>query len=165
MMDRIENSTTASGSQAPSSFMGASSGISFAKLMFTALHFKENENTSAGQQQQHQTQNPEKAQEQDTFRKKVVPATDPTILKKTAENSTIALLPPKQQALELLSLYFAQSNSQLPIFHREEFLRRYFQPIYGDVPPNYSFASNYTSINRDSLLNIPEEETCQISIL
>ncbi|GMG21012.1 unnamed protein product [Ambrosiozyma monospora] len=163
MMDRIENSTTASGSQAPSSFMGASSGISFAKLMFTALHFKENENTTtttAGQQQhQSQKQSQHSEQGQDTFRKKVVRTTDPSILKKTAENSTIALLPPKQQALELLSLYFAQSNSQLPIFHREEFLRRYFQPIYGDVPLNYSFASNYTSINRESLLNIPEEET------
>lgn len=42
-----------------------------------------------------------------------------------------AMLPPKATAELFVHIYFSQSNSQLPIFHRVVFLREYFEPIYG----------------------------------
>lgn len=61
-----------------------------------------------------------------------------------------AILPPKITALEFIQVFFAQLNSQLPILHREEFIKEYFVPIYGKV--NWGevlLASNYTEINLD----------------
>ncbi|KAG7722863.1 hypothetical protein KL933_000083 [Ogataea haglerorum] len=140
-IDSVQNSTAASGSKAPPSFMGASSGIPFSKLMVTALNLRGPDSASHKVHTSNQS------------------IMDPSVLKKTAARSSIALLPPKQQALSLLSVYFAQSNAQLPIFHREEFLARYFQPIYGDVPLDVSFASTYTSINPQFFKSHREEDT------
>lgn len=42
-----------------------------------------------------------------------------------------AMLPPKATAEQFLHIYFTQSNSQLPILHRDQFLREYFEPVYG----------------------------------
>lgn len=42
-----------------------------------------------------------------------------------------AILPPRQTAVEFIRIFFAQSNSQLPVLHRETFLRDIFAPIYG----------------------------------
>ncbi|CAN3372008.1 hypothetical protein DIURU_001450 [Diutina rugosa] len=65
-----------------------------------------------------------------------------------------AILPPKITALEFLQVFFAQSNSQLPILHREEFLKEYFLPIYGPFNfADFSLASNYTEINADYIMD------------
>ncbi|KAI0461225.1 hypothetical protein LJB42_001242 [Komagataella kurtzmanii] len=58
------------------------------------------------------------------------------------------LLPTKEDAERFLEIYFAQSNSQLPILHREQFVIRYFEPVYGSLSPNVNLASKYTSINQ-----------------
>lgn len=42
-----------------------------------------------------------------------------------------AMLPPRATAEQFLHIYFTQSNSQLPILHRDQFLREYFEPVYG----------------------------------
>lgn len=69
----------------------------------------------------------------------------------SSENPTTflpAILPPKTTALQFIQVYFAQSNSQIPILHREEFIKKYFIPIYGLFDyENLSLASNYTPIN------------------
>ncbi|KAH3667427.1 hypothetical protein OGAPHI_003076 [Ogataea philodendri] len=140
-IDTVQNSTTASGSKAPPLFMGASSGIPFSKLMVTALNLRGPDNM---------------APKIPTSDQSIM---DPSVLKDSVQSSNIALLPPKQQALNLLSVYFAQANAQLPIFHREQFLARYFQPIYGNVPNDVSFASTYTSINHSFFKDYKEEDT------
>lgn len=63
-----------------------------------------------------------------------------------------AILPPKDTALQFLAVFFAQSNSQLPILHREEFLRKYFVPVYG-LPSfdNLSLASDHSLINSSQI--------------
>ncbi|KAK6462554.1 fungal-specific transcription factor domain-containing protein, partial [Scheffersomyces coipomensis] len=59
-----------------------------------------------------------------------------------------AILPPKITALQFISIFFAQSNSQLPILHREEFIKKYFIPIYGKFDdPQISLANDYSKIN------------------
>lgn len=42
-----------------------------------------------------------------------------------------AVLPPKHTAQEFIRIYFSQSNAQMPVLHREEFLAAVFAPIYG----------------------------------
>lgn len=59
-----------------------------------------------------------------------------------------AVLPPKSTAMQFLRVFFHQCNSQLPLFHREEFLRDYFIPIYGEFDESISLASNNTKINK-----------------
>lgn len=58
-----------------------------------------------------------------------------------------AVLPPKSTAVQFLQVFFHQCNSQIPLFHREEFLRDYFIPIYGKFDESISLASNSTTIN------------------
>ncbi|KAK6456930.1 fungal-specific transcription factor domain-containing protein, partial [Scheffersomyces xylosifermentans] len=59
-----------------------------------------------------------------------------------------AILPPKTTALQFISIFFAQANSQMPIMHREEFIKRYFIPIYGHFDhTEISLASDYSTIN------------------
>ena len=64
-----------------------------------------------------------------------------------------AVLPPKSTAVQFLQVFFHQCNSQIPLFHREEFLRDYFIPIYGKFDESISLASNSTTINT-SFFNI-----------
>ena len=58
-------------------------------------------------------------------------------------------MPSKREAEELIVKFFTDTNSQLPIFHREYFLKKYFEPIYGLWDTNISLASDHTSINMD----------------
>lgn len=96
------------------------SGISFSKLMFTAIRSHKG------------------GKEQD----KINPVMN------FENNSALpAILPPKSTAQEFLKIFFSQSNSQLPIFHREEFIQKYFIPIYGKIDQDVILANNYTSIN------------------
>lgn len=58
-----------------------------------------------------------------------------------------AILPPKKTAMEFIRIFFAQSNSQLPVLHRETFLRDIFIPIYGAWDENVLLASDYLGFN------------------
>ncbi|CAH6718708.1 pyrimidine pathway regulatory protein 1 [[Candida] jaroonii] len=69
------------------------------------------------------------------------------------EDIPLALLPPKKTAQQFLRIFFAQTNAQLPILHREEFLKNCFLPIYGKLDANVSLASNYTAINHSIFQN------------
>lgn len=143
-------------SVAPPSFFGASSCISFAKLMFTALNFK---GADDGSVKVTEASNGRNGSEEEKKLARADSLKGPHAMKAYAKRSKMALLPPKQQAMALLSLYFSESNSQVPIFHRELFLRRYYQPIYGDLPEDCNLASSFTSINRKMLVHIDEEDT------
>lgn len=68
-----------------------------------------------------------------------------------------AMLPPKSTAEQFLHIYFTQANSQLPILHREVFLRRYFEPIYGHWESNLNLGSLAPIRQSDRLL--PPEST------
>lgn len=77
------------------------------------------------------------------------------------ENVSPAVLPSKAMAMEFIKTFFAQSNSQLPILHRETFLKDTFLPIYGEWDDSVSLASDYSQVNKavyqDSV--VAEEET------
>ncbi|TID30367.1 hypothetical protein CANINC_001069 [Pichia inconspicua] len=90
--------------------------ISFSKLLYAAVHYN-----GGGRKPTVSTT---------CFQVK----TDPTSIPISSHSAKVALLPPKQQALEFVHLYFSRSNSQLPIFHRIDFLEKYFIPIYGSIP-------------------------------
>lgn len=72
-----------------------------------------------------------------------------------------AILPPKKTAMEFIRIFFAQSNSQLPVLHRETFLRDIFLPVYGAWDDSVLLASDYLAFNRacyqDSV--VPEDQT------
>lgn len=72
-----------------------------------------------------------------------------------------AILPPKSTAQEFLMIFFSQSNPQLPIFHREEFIQKYFIPIYGKIDEGVILANNYSPINVSFFQgeNIIDEDT------
>ncbi|ODQ80786.1 hypothetical protein BABINDRAFT_34769, partial [Babjeviella inositovora NRRL Y-12698] len=109
-------------SSAPT-LVGASSDVSFSRLMFSTVNFNNAEH-------------------------------DPSI---TSSPSTYpALLPPKQIAQEYLKIYFAQTNSQLPILHREQFIAKYWDPIYGQLG-KVSLASDYTTTSMP--LRVAETDT------
>ncbi|CUM62798.1 uncharacterized protein PRCAT00000356001 [Priceomyces carsonii] len=114
-------------------YQETSSSISFAKLMATALK---------------------------VTKKSAATTPDPSISLKF-EKVLPAILPPKQTAIEFIKIFFAQANSQTPILHREEFLEKYFVPIYGNLDQGVSLASNYTAINYSVFQNdtIREEDT------
>ncbi|PSK38340.1 hypothetical protein C7M61_002902 [Candidozyma pseudohaemuli] len=72
-----------------------------------------------------------------------------------------AILPPKKTAMEFIRIFFAQSNSQLPVLHRETFLRDIFIPVYGAWDENVLLASDYLAFNRSCYedLIMPDEQT------
>lgn len=111
-----------------------SQSISFAKLMSTAVKFRTRRTNTSN--------TPEIE-------------LDPTTLNTSHDDVRPALLPPKRTAQEFIKVFFAQSNAQLPIFHREEFLKANFFPIYGKLDPDISLASNYTAINSDMFKDDP----------
>ncbi|KAG5372922.1 Pyrimidine pathway regulatory protein 1 [Yarrowia sp. C11] len=67
-------------------------------------------------------------------------------------------LPSKKDAEKRLSQYFCQANSQIPIFHRELFIKNYFVPIYGPFSPGISLASDYTTVEVDAGGALPVEQ-------
>ncbi|ODV67959.1 hypothetical protein HYPBUDRAFT_148254 [Hyphopichia burtonii NRRL Y-1933] len=112
-----------------SSTLVKDSNISFAKLMFTALKFNNKKNLS----------NPSLSSNNDD--EKILPA----------------ILPPKFTAQEFIKNFFSQSNSQLPILNREEFILNVFNPIYGELDDSVSLASDFIDIHRTCSVN--EEDT------
>lgn len=119
------------------SYLGDSSGISFAKLVFTAVNFRqgaadyERERLLGHSQNQRYTVH--------------VPG------KTSAETELLdrLYLPIKREAERLLSHYFAHSNSQLPVVHREFFVKKYFEPVYGSLAEDVSLASDHTLVNSE----------------
>lgn len=142
-------------SSRPTTFSG--NGISFSKLMFAALHFKDTAETRDKERRRSSAM--AAAAAGSALMTNTKPPIDPTTVVMSSFSKNVALLPPKQQALDFLSLYFAQPNSQLPIFHREEFLANYFIPIYGKIPETAAFASKDTSIDWGRLPDIAENDT------
>lgn len=105
-------------------FLGGSSGISFARLMLTAVRV-------------HGALEPMR---QDPSELMTAPC-DPEIAP--------AALPPKHEAMELVNVYFAQSNAQLPVLHRETFLHKVFEPVYGAWEPGSHLAPEHIDTRPD----------------
>lgn len=107
---------------ASNAFLGDSSGVSFAKLVFTAANFEpENLATGGGGVSKNPTD--------------------------TTSNLDLTGLPTKLEAQGLIVKFFSYTNVQLPVLHREYFLKKYFEPIYGLWDYNVSLLSDYTHIN------------------
>lgn len=122
LMTSVKKVSVESGTIPPSSYLGSSSGLSFARLLFTAVKFKSQDNSA----------NPTP-----------VPESSESLKGKSVSP---AALPPKDVAENLLSIYFSLANPQLPVIHREQFLVKYFRPIYGTFSSGVSLASDYTTI-------------------
>ncbi|CCC69835.1 hypothetical protein NCAS_0D02540 [Naumovozyma castellii] len=112
------------------SFMGDSSGVSFAKLVFTVVNFKPDHSFENESDEGIQFKTPNMY----------------TLYENTPRFDPVEL-PPRDFAVELIQRYFIDTNSQLSIFHREFFLKKYFEPIYGPWDPAVSLASDSTGIN------------------
>lgn len=157
IMEGVSDGTMKAGSRAPPGYLDRNSeGISFGKLMFTAVKFnkKTSRQSSAPLQSQPSSSIPTNVNSNpvnknlSTTRSSSLSQSaviDPSVFLK--HDVLPAILPPKSTAQEFIKIYFAQSNSQLPILHREEFIKNCFVPIYGALDPGISLASNYTAIN------------------
>lgn len=118
---------------ASNSYLGDSSGIPFAKLVFTAVNFKPDAVTENSDEDI-------KSREMkyaDYAKSENSPDFDPV------------WLPPRNIAESLICRYFIDSNSQLPVLHREFFLKKYFEPIYGPWNTAISIVSDHTKINTE----------------
>lgn len=121
---------------AAASFLGDSSGISFAKLVFTAANFSPDsiyDELDIDIERREKKLNQYKVAE-------------------TTHSFDALELPPRDEAEQLIIRYFTDTNSQLPLFHREFFLKKYFEPIYGPWNNNISLASDHTPINQQFVL-------------
>ncbi|KAG0664321.1 Fungal specific transcription factor [Monosporozyma unispora] len=118
-------------SNSPASFLGDSSGISFAKLVFTAANF------SPDSIYNELDVDIERREKKLTQYK----------LAETTKDFDPIWLPPRHKAEEMIIKYFTDTNSQLPILHREFFLKKYFEPIYGSWNTEISLTSDHTVIN------------------
>ncbi|QHS74760.1 Ppr1p [Saccharomyces paradoxus] len=113
------------------SFLGDSSGISFARLVFTATNFRQESGDDVLDEDiklREQKYN-EYAEAENN------PHFDPLEL------------PPRHAAEVMISRFFVDTNSQLPLLHRELFLKKYFEPIYGPWNSDIALASDQTNIN------------------
>lgn len=127
LMSTVKMVSSKAATSAPSSFLGSSSGLSFARLLLTAIKFKEK---NSPDHNSHNTANASTFSQSKHEAPKIQPAS----------------LPSKETAEKFLYLFFSQANSQLPVIHREQFLTNYFIPIYGPLSEGISLASDYTTI-------------------
>lgn len=104
---------TLHGNSSESSYLGASLGITFAKLMMAAVKFKGSPDSL-----------------------------HPLSSNNSSMDTRSAVLPPKSTAQRFTSIFFNQSNTQLPILHREVFLETIFEPIYGFWDPEIHLPSS-----------------------
>lgn len=118
LMERVEMVSVKGSSSQQTSVLGASSGLSFARILFTAVKLQNHDVTANSGAKNFNSH------------RKVKPAR----------------LPAKKIAEEFLDSFFAQANAQLPVIHREEFLLKYWQPIYGKLSAKTSLASDYTKV-------------------
>lgn len=122
--------------------ISSNQSISFAKLMATAVKFR-SRRTPALLRYRSNTANT------NTTNSTTTPDVEDPSTTVSKEEIQLSLLPPKRTAQEFLKIFFAQSNSQLPILHREEFLRCWFVPIYGKLDDDdISLASDNSNINK-----------------
>ncbi|CAK7900797.1 pyrimidine pathway regulatory protein 1 [[Candida] anglica] len=165
IMEGVTNVTRRSGSKAPPGYLNTSDGISFAKLMFAAVKVNQKnsrQSTAPPVPQIKREPGDEERVNVQSMSQDISSSTgpsrtpgpslaslsiDPSVYLK--HDVLPAILPPKKTAQEFIKIFFAQSNSQLPILHREEFVRTCFVPIYGTLDAGISLASNYTAINTD----------------
>lgn len=125
-------------SDASKSFLGDSSGISFAKLVFTAANVSPNI----------------LIKDSDNDIKKREKKLKEYQIAETTEIFDPIALPTRKEAEKLIIRYFVDTNAQLPMLHREFFLKKYFEPIYGPWNSNISLASDMTKINKE--FKLPE---------
>ncbi|QLQ81049.1 hypothetical protein HG537_0E04040 [Torulaspora globosa] len=133
-LDEPDKSVAALGamkSNASNSYLGDSSGIPFAKLVFTAVNFRPD---LVGDDSDEEIK-------QRNGRYAEYNASE------SSGDFDPVWLPSRKVAETLISRYFVESNSQLPVLHREYFLKKYFEPIYGPWDPDLSIASDHTKIN------------------
>ncbi|SCU94055.1 LAFA_0F19592g1_1 [Lachancea sp. 'fantastica'] len=121
-----QRSTESALGAASNSYLGDSSGIPFAKLIFTAINFMP-----------------------DAVEKASKEAEDVQVADEDNSVLNISFLPTKEKAQTLISQYFTCCNAQLPILHREYFLKRFFEPVYGPWDTNVSLNSDTTMINEN----------------
>jgi hypothetical protein len=128
-------------SEKQSSFLGQSSGLSFARILSTAVKLRNQDGSKSSDDNNSNSGQPNTGNKGTSSSKPLaVPKPKPKPAK----------LPPKETAEAFLSAYFSQANSQLPVLHREEFLKNYFEPIYGKLSTKVSLCSDYTAIGREA---------------
>ncbi|QLL33491.1 hypothetical protein HG536_0E04020 [Torulaspora globosa] len=146
-LDEPDKSVAALGamkSNASNSYLGDSSGIPFAKLVFTAVNFRPD---LVGDDSDEEIK-------QRNGRYAEYNASE------SSGNFDPVWLPSRNAAETLISRYFVESNSQLPVLHREYFLKKYYEPIYGPWDPDLSIASDHTKINTSFKLPKRTSEDC-----
>lgn len=107
-------------SENSATFLGPSSGIAFAGTLASTLH------------------------EQLAAESRQLPTTPK---QRDQEISKSPMLPTKQAAERALKPYFELINPQYPVLHREEFLHKYFTPVYGAISSGLSLANEFTRLN------------------
>lgn len=147
-LDEPDKSVAALGamkSNASNSYLGDSSGIPFAKLVFTAVNFRPD---LVGDDSDEEVK-------QRNGRYAEYNASE------SSRDLDSVWLPSRNVAETLISRYFVESNSQLPVLHREYFLKKYFEPIYGPWDPDLSLASDHTKINTSFKLPNSASKDCK----
>lgn len=131
-----------------SRYISTNLSISFAKLMSTAVKFRSKRSRSVSTpvgSNRIRMATPMTGNTTNSTNTPEVEVDPSTTVSK--EEIQLSLLPPKKTAQEFLRIFFAQSNAQIPILHREEFLKQWFIPIYGKLDDDISLASDFSNIN------------------
>ncbi|CAI4034953.1 hypothetical protein SMKI_12G0900 [Saccharomyces mikatae IFO 1815] len=115
------------------SFLGDSSGISFARLVFTATNFRQYSGDDVLDE--------DIKQREQKYKQYVEAENNP--------HFDPLELPPRHVAEVMISRFFVDTNSQLPLLHRELFLKKYYEPIYGPWNPDIALASDQSNINTE----------------
>ncbi|PRT54791.1 Pyrimidine pathway regulatory protein 1 [Wickerhamiella sorbophila] len=110
------------------SFLGASSGLTFARILGSI--FRE----QVGSEEPHTRVSTNNL------------STTPSAKSRTtvAQQASHIHLPEKAVAEEYLERYFNLSNTQMPILHREDFIQKYFEPVYGPISPGLNLGCTFT---------------------
>lgn len=116
-------------SESNDTFLGDSSGVSFARLVFTAASFEPNSLTFDIDEDLKSREVKHKQYEE----------------AERSEGFDPLELPSREEAIKLIQRFFFDTNSQLPVFHRETFLKKYFEPIYGSWPNDVKLTSDGNS--------------------
>ncbi|KAL6949868.1 hypothetical protein ACO0QE_000532 [Hanseniaspora vineae] len=124
---RLEARPASHASTPSNSYLGDSSGIPFAKLMFTAVNFEPSSDNFFNESEKESEQN----QTSDFSDADIKP---PSV----SDDINHRFLPPKKEALNLIQTYFVDSNTQYPVLHRDFFIKKYFEPIYGEFPKRHN---------------------------
>ncbi|KAI5786228.1 fungal-specific transcription factor domain-containing protein [Pyronema domesticum] len=105
-------------------FMGGSSGISFARLMFSAVKLKAKDGTESATPTSNTPPLPYAPQESSSDIAPD-PAASSTIIPRSLKRSSPAPFPDRKTAENLIEIYFQQANPQFPILFRPN-----FEPIF-----------------------------------